>query len=205
MKTCCRHLVISCDVARDSRRIFLPFLLSFSPVLFVALHEQCWVLPLLLLSLSFPPRVLLVALYEPTESQLVLSSLLLLSSLIILVPGLHMDRGCRSRKCLKVFFLLGAVGARVHVCPPHLQMWSFLCFCALTYEGDPPTMQLSCRNLQEPRESTLLGCRSPCVVMLFSTQQRRQWSSERRWVRDPVRDDQSHNQSASVHIGSSIG
>ena len=162
MKTCCRHLVISCDVARDIRRSFLPFLLSFSPVLFLALHEQCWVLPLLLLSLSSPPRVLLVALYEPTESQLVLSSLLLLSSLIILVPGLHMDSGCRSRKCSFCQRRWARMSTHVH---PICRCEVFCLFCAVTYEGDPPTMQLSCRNVQEPRESSLLGCGSPSVTV----------------------------------------
>ena len=43
---------------------FLPFLLFFSLVLLVALRDQCWVLPLPLLSLSCPPRALLVALHE---------------------------------------------------------------------------------------------------------------------------------------------
>ena len=146
---------------------FLPFLLSFSPVLACCLARA-------VLGSSSPSSLPLLS--SPcvaccfARAHRVLSSLLLLSSLIILVPGLHMDSGCRSRKCSFFLGRWARMSTRVH----HICRCGVVCvFCAVTYEGDPPTMQLSCRNVQEPRESSLLGCGSPCVFILLSTQQRR--------------------------------
>ena len=57
-------------------------------MLFVALREQCWFLPPLLLSLSF------IILHSPSLS---VCCMLLCTSR----PGsLHVDSGCRSRKCV---------------------------------------------------------------------------------------------------------
>ena len=83
---------------------FLPFLLSVSPVLACCLAQ----------AVLGPHRIRPSSLFSP-------------SSLLLDHPCPGVAHGQRM-PLEKVFFLSEAVGTHVHARPPHLQMWSFLCF-----------------------------------------------------------------------------
>ena len=104
---------------------FLPFLLSFSPVLACCLARA-------VLGSSSPSSLPLlsspcVACCFVRAHRVPTSSLFSPSSLLLDHPCPGVAHGQRM-PLEKVFFLSEAVGTHVHARPPHLQMWSFLCF-----------------------------------------------------------------------------